>query len=71
MPFLEAKKYHLASIEVNTQEPDEAFYNLGLISRAEERYKEAKEYFEKAIQICPEYPVAIDALKDINRLLEL
>jgi tetratricopeptide (TPR) repeat protein len=69
--FIEAKKYHLESIEVNTQESDEAFYNLGLISRAEESYKEAKKYFEKAIEICPDYPVAIDALRDINKLLKL
>lgn len=69
--FTEAKKYHLESIEVNTQDPDEALYNLGLISRAEESYKEAKEYFGKAIEISPDYLVAIAALRDINILLKL
>ena len=69
--FSEAKKYHKKSIKVNTQNPDEALFNLGLISRAECNYKEARQYFRKAVTHDPEYKVAQEALNDIEQVLKL
>ncbi len=68
--FLEAKKYHEKAINVSTDTPDEAYYNLGLILRAEENYEESLKCFEKAIELDPEYKEAKAAKLDINNLLE-
>jgi Flp pilus assembly protein TadD len=51
---------------------DEAFFNLGLILRAKQRYAEAFECFERAIQLDPHYSLAIAAREDVaGVLLEL
>jgi tetratricopeptide (TPR) repeat protein len=49
---------------------DEAFLNLGLVLRAQERYQEALECFEKALELTADYPQAVLARNDIKKVLE-
>ncbi len=44
---------------------DEAWYNIGLIRRAQMRLQEAQAAFEQALAITPDYPEAERALQDI------
>jgi tetratricopeptide (TPR) repeat protein len=69
--FKEAKKYHRKAIKVASDLPDEAYYNLGLILRAEEKFEEALECFEKAIELDPEYKIAKEAKRDIIKVLKI
>jgi tetratricopeptide (TPR) repeat protein len=69
--YLEAKQFYQRAIELATSEPDEAYYNLGLILSVEYEYKGALECFQKAIKIDPEYTLAIRAREDILTLLEI
>jgi tetratricopeptide (TPR) repeat protein len=69
-------KYELAKVEFHkaTQvvgNPEEAFFNLALIARAEMKFEEAKMYCEKAIEIDPEYEDAKNCLKDIDKAIIL
>ena len=50
---------------------DEAHHNLGLVLRGQNRLAEAMECFRKAIELCPEYPDAIEALQDVEAALVL
>lgn len=61
----EAKRYHRRAIKTGAEEADEAYYNLGLILRAEGKNEEALECFERAIEIDPKYTLAKQARKDI------
>lgn len=63
-----AKKYHLQAIKTKSKEVDEAYFNLGLIYRAERNFKKASEYFGKAIELDPEYKLAKIAKEDINKI---
>ncbi len=45
---------------------DEAFVNLGLVLRAQERFEEAAECLREAIRLDPEYRVARKALRDVE-----
>ncbi len=49
---------------------DEAFFNLGLDLRAEERFAEAAECFREAIHLDPGYRAARKALRDVERCLQ-
>lgn len=49
---------------------DEAFLNLGLVLRAQERFEEAAECFREAIQQDPEYRAAKKALRDVVACLK-
>src|SRR6266496_2182224 len=49
--FAEAKRCHRRAARLATSPADEAYYNLGLILRAERRYSEALLYFDRAIKI--------------------
>ncbi len=69
--FVEAKKYYRKAIKVASDIPDEAYYNLGLILRAEEKYEEALECFEKAIELDPEYTLAKEERQDVMKVLKL
>ena len=48
---------------------DEAYFNLGLVLRAQERYQEALACFEKAIELTPDYEEAIDAQRDAKKVI--
>ena len=48
---------------------DEAYLNLGLILRALGRYGEARQCFELALELDPEYQAAQDGIDDINSVL--
>jgi protein O-GlcNAc transferase len=69
--FSEAKECHRQAVVLATDPPDEAYYNLGSIFRAERKYEKALECFERAIRIDPEYVLAKMARKDIKEALQL
>ena len=50
---------------------DEAWYNLGLVLRALERYDEALECFGRALAIDPQYKDARLAKRDVAKVLRL
>jgi tetratricopeptide (TPR) repeat protein len=52
-------------------EPDEAFYNLALISRSELKLEEAKEYCEKSLEIDPDNINVIHCHRDIIKAMEM
>jgi tetratricopeptide (TPR) repeat protein len=69
--FSEAKKYHRKAIKVSSDRPDEAYYNLGLILGAEEKYEEAYNCFEKALELDPDFTVAQEARSDVIKVMKL
>jgi len=69
--FAEAKRCHRRAARLATTAPDEAYYNLGLILRAERRYSEALIYFKKAIKIDPKYTFAKEGVKDVRQAIKL
>jgi tetratricopeptide (TPR) repeat protein len=48
---------------------DEAYFNLGLVLRAQERYQEALACFEKALELTPDYREAITAKSDVEKAI--
>jgi len=50
---------------------DEAYLNLGLVLRAQQRYAEARGCFQKALKITPAYKEALQQLKDMEQVLIL
>jgi len=48
---------------------DEAYLNLALILRAQERYKEALECIERALALTPDYPEPLKVKKDLEKTL--
>lgn len=65
----EAKRCHRRAARLATHNPDEAYYNLGLILRAERRYEAARSYFDLALEHDPEYELARDARSDCAQAL--
>jgi tetratricopeptide (TPR) repeat protein len=49
---------------------DEAYFNLGLVLRAQESFREAKEAFEQALELDPHYGEARQALADVVAALQ-
>ena len=49
--FAEAKRCYRRAARLATDSPEEAYFNLGLILRAEGRHKEALKWFNKAIKV--------------------
>ncbi len=45
-------------------------YNLGRVYAAQEMYAKARQHFEQALRMCPDYTVAQDALESIRRKLQ-
>ncbi len=68
--FADAKRCYRRAIRRSTEPPDEAHANLGLVLRAEGRYREAIEHFDEAIAIDSEYTLAREARKDCERALK-
>jgi tetratricopeptide (TPR) repeat protein len=69
--YAEAKQCHQQAIDLETENPDEAHFNLGLIFRAEGNYQEALKCFEKAIKLDSDYTLAIQAKEDIMICLKM
>lgn len=67
----EAKACHRRAVRLATCPPDEAYFNLGLILRAERRYAKALDCFERAIQIDRDYTFAKEARKDVLHAMKL
>ncbi len=68
--FNEAKKYHYKASKLNPESADEAYYNLGLINRAEGNYQEAITFFDKAISIDSDYEEALNDKKELIEYLK-
>jgi tetratricopeptide (TPR) repeat protein len=65
----EAEASHRAATRCIEGCRDEAFLNLGLVLRAQERYEEAAECFERALELDPKYAAAKKALRDVRRAM--
>lgn len=50
---------------------DEAFYNLGVVQMAEEKYEEALLSLKKALKIDPKYEEAKQQLKDLGKVFKI
>jgi len=48
---------------------DEAYLNLGLVLRAQERYEEALECFKRALELTPDYEKAIIGKSDMEKAI--
>jgi tetratricopeptide (TPR) repeat protein len=68
--FKEAKRCYRRAIRSGGVRRDEAYYNLGLIHRAERQYRKALVCFEQAIECDPKYTLARVARNDARRVLE-
>ncbi len=69
--YHEAKVYHQRSADFDPIQADEAYLNLGLVYRAEANYTEALRFFERAIEIDPDYDDAKIARDDILKVMKL
>ena len=49
---------------------DEAYVNLGYVLRAQERYEEALQSFDKALEITPDYTEATVGKSDMEKVIE-
>lgn len=67
--FSGAEAAHQKATRCSKGAVDEAFLNLGLVLRAQERYKEALACFERALELTPDYPQAITAKSDIEKAI--
>jgi tetratricopeptide (TPR) repeat protein len=72
--FAEAKACHRRAARA-PDDPrlarDEAFYNLGLIFRAERRYAAAMKAFDRAVEIDPNYALAIQDRDDVRAAMRV
>jgi tetratricopeptide (TPR) repeat protein len=67
--LIDAEKSHRTAIACGEGCIDEAYLNLGLVLRAQERFEEAAECFREAIRIDPDYRAARRALRDVERCI--
>lgn len=67
--LLEAEAAHRSATQCDDGCIDEAYLNLGLILRARGRYAEARQFFERALELDPEYQAAQDGIDDIDNAL--
>src|SRR5262249_8613833 len=68
--FSAAEAVHRKATRCSKGLEDEAYLNLGLVLRAQERYQEALACFEKAIELTPDYREAITAKSDVEKAIE-
>jgi tetratricopeptide (TPR) repeat protein len=68
--FEEAIVSHTRATQCSEGQVDEAYLNLGLVLRALERFAEAKESFERALELDPAYAEARAALSDVLTALQ-
>jgi tetratricopeptide (TPR) repeat protein len=67
----QAENTHRRATQCPDGPVDEAHLNLGLVLRGQGRLAEAAESFRKAIEMCPDYEDAIEALQDVEAALTL
>lgn len=67
----EAEKTHRAATMLPDETADEAHHNLGLVLRGQGKLVEAAASFRRAIELCSDYPDAIEALQDVETAREL
>lgn len=69
----QAKRHHRLAIQLASADPkdvkDEAFLNLGLVLRAEGKYRAAAAAFRNALRISPNYRDARVSLKDVEEAI--
>ncbi len=65
-----AKEQHLIATKLKGH-PEEAFYNLALICRAEMNFEKAKKYCESSLKIDPKDEIVRHCLDDINEAIEM
>jgi len=64
-----AEEVHRQATQCSKGAIDEAYLNLGLVLRAQERYQEALECFEKALELSADYRQAANARNDVKKAL--
>jgi tetratricopeptide (TPR) repeat protein len=67
----EAEAVHRRATKCKEGCRDEAFLNLGLVLRALRRYSEARQCFQRALDIDPKYKAARKELSDVEHVIEL
>ena len=67
----EAQTFYERAVQMEPDTADEAYFNLGLISRANGNNTEALDYFDKAIEIDPNYEYAKFERQDVLDLVEI
>lgn len=67
----EAEAIHRDATRCKKGPIDEAFLNLGIILRAQERFEEARDCFNRALAIDPNYKDAKRALADVEDAIKL
>lgn len=67
----EAEERHRTATHCATGCIDEAYFNLGCILRAKEKYVEAYDCFRKALEMDPHYSAAKRAIKDLEKVFSL
>ncbi len=63
--YIKAKKHLQSALEIQDEDTAEANYYFGVALRAEEKFREALLYFQKAIDIEPDHEEAKIAYNDI------
>jgi len=66
-----SERCHRRAIKLASELPDEAYFNLGLVLRAEERYEEALACFTEAVKLDPKYRAAMVARDDVVAVMKL
>lgn len=66
----EAEDVHRVAASCTEGCIDEAYLNLGLVLRAQERFREAADCFREAIRLDPNYRTARRALRDVERCIK-
>ena len=69
--FAEAKRYHRRAAGLAVDTWDEAYFNRGLILRAERKYEAALECFDKAVEIDPKYEMAKKERSDVLEAMKI
>jgi tetratricopeptide (TPR) repeat protein len=67
----EAEACHRRATECSEGDIDEAYFSLGLVLRAQGRYEEALQCFQKALELDPKYHPVKRQMKDLEKVLEL
>lgn len=69
--FQKAQKYLNQVIKSGEDLMDEAYYNLGVIEKFSGNYEKSIKYFDKALEIDPEYELAVKEKKDVILAMDI